>query len=249
MCVTLLKYIAAALVLLLAGYAVASGISGVMRMTGHGARRVSTPGGRAPVIIIDPGHGGIDGGATGPNNIVEKDINLEIAFILRDLFAVNGFEVVMTREEDISIHDPGTSGIRAQKRSDLRNRLDFTERFTDNIFISVHQNKFGDPDQRGTQVFYGPNHPGSELFAELVQRNVVSMLQPENRREHKRGGRNLFLIYEARGPAILVECGFLSNPQDVKNLTDRQYQAQIAFAIFCSTMEFLGMELPVSLAG
>ena len=246
---TRFKYIAAAFILLLAGFAASYGVFGVMHMTGLNARRVSASGGRMPVIIIDPGHGGIDGGAVGPNNILEKDINLEIAFILRDLFAVNGFEVVMTREEDISIHDPGTSGIRAQKRSDLRNRLGFTERFTDNIFISVHQNKFGDPSQRGTQVFYGPNHPGSEALAELVQRNVVSMLQPENRREHKRGQRNLFLIYEARGPAILVECGFLSNPQDVKNLTDRQYQAQIAFAIFCSTLEFLGMELPVSLAG
>jgi len=225
-----------------------SAISSLLQSTGLNARRASTFGGQMPVIIIDPGHGGIDGGAVGIGNIIEKDINLEIAFILRDLFLVNGFEVVMTREEDISIHDSEVTGIRAQKTSDLRNRLALIESFPDNIFISIHQNKFGDSSQRGTQVFYGSKNPGSELLAELVQRNVISMLQPENRRQHKEGSSNLFLIYEARSPAILVECGFLSNPQDVENLTDRQYQAQIAFAIFCSTLEFLGMELPVSLA-
>jgi len=199
-----------------------------------------------PVIIIDPGHGGIDGGAVGVNDLLEKDINLEISFILRDLFIQAGFEVVMTREEDVSIHDPGVSGVRRQKRSDLHNRLEFTERFTDNIFISIHQNKFGDSSQRGTQVFYGPHHPGSELLAETIQRNVVTMLQPENRRQHKEGGSGLFIIYQARSPAVLVECGFLSNPEDARNLSDPQYQAQLAFAIFGSVMEYLGMQLPES---
>jgi len=217
--------------------------SGLLRMSAANYLRVSSFGGHAPVIIIDPGHGGIDGGAVGVDGVLEKDINLEISFILRDLFVLNGFEVVMTREEDISIHDLGVEGIRRQKRSDLHNRLEFTERFTDNIFISVHQNKFGDSSQRGAQVFYGPNHPGSELLAELVQRNIVSMMQAENRRQHKKGGSGLFLIYEARSPAILVECGFLSNPEDTRNLSDPQYQAQLAFAIFGSVMEYLGMQL------
>ena len=243
-----LRYLAAALALTLAGVFILSAVAGPLRISRVNTVRVSAFGGQAPVIIIDPGHGRADGGAVGVDHTIEKHINLEIAFILRDLFVLNGFEVVMTREEDVSIHDPGTTGLRAQKVSDLRNRLAFTERFSDNIFISIHQNKFGDPSQKGTQVFYGPKKPGSELLAEIVQRNVVSMMQPENRRQHKQGGKNLFLIYEARSPAILVEGGFLSNPQDAKNLMDASYQAQLAFAIFCSTLEYLGMELPVSLA-
>lgn len=242
------RYIIPALILKLAVFYAILAFSGLTRMTGSDALWVSSTGGRMPVIIIDPGHGGMDGGAVGVDSVVEKNINLEIAFILRDLFIINGFEVVMTREEDVSIHDPGVIGIRAQKTSDLHNRLAFTNRFSDSIFISIHQNKFGDPAQKGAQVFYGPNNPGSELLAEAVQRNVASMIQPENRRRHKESGSNLFIIYRAANPAILVEGGFLSNPQDAKNLTDAKYQAQLAFAIFRSTLEYLGMELPVSFA-
>ena len=241
------KFLIPAAVLAVAVVFAVSVVSGLLRMSAANSLRVSSFGGRTPVIIIDPGHGGIDGGAVGAQGVLEKDLNLEISFILRDLFALNGFEVVMTRETDVSIHDQGVEGIRRQKRSDLHNRLEFTERFTDNIFISIHQNKFRDSSQRGTQVFYGPNHPGSELLAETVQRNVVSMMQPGNRRQHKPGGSGLFLIYNARGPAILVEGGFLSNPEDTRNLSDPQYQAQLAFTIFGSVMEYLGMELPVSL--
>ncbi|MCL2580817.1 MAG: N-acetylmuramoyl-L-alanine amidase, partial [Oscillospiraceae bacterium] len=193
-------------------------------------------------------HGGPDGGAVGVGGLIEDGINLEIAFILRDLFVLNGFEVVMTREEDVSIHDADVRGLRAQKTSDLNNRLAFTERYSDNIFISIHQNKFSDSRQWGAQVFYGQNHPGSAELAELVQRGVVSMLQPENKRLAKAGGSNLFLIDRARSPAILVEGGFLSNPQDAANLSDPEYQAKLAFAIFCSVLAYLGMELPVSLA-
>ena len=242
----LFRFAVLALVLAVVVVFAVSIASGLLRMSAANSIRVSSFGGQAPIIIIDPGHGGIDGGAVGVQGVLEKDINLEISFILRDLFVLNGFEVVMTREQDISIHDPGVDGIRRQKRSDLHNRLEFTERFTDNIFISIHQNKFGDSTQRGTQVFYGPNHPGSELLAEILQRNVVTMMQPENRREQKMGGSGLFLIYRARSPAILVEGGFLSNPEDARNLSDPQYQAQLAFAIFGSVMEYLGMQLPES---
>ena len=222
---------------------VVSLISGLLQLSAANFIRVSSFAGHAPVIIIDPGHGGVDGGAVGVEGILEKDINLEVSFILRDLFVLGGFEVVMTREDDISIHDPDATTIRQKKRSDLHNRLELTERFTENIFISIHQNKFGDASQRGAQVFYGPNHPGSEPLAKTLQRNIAAMMQPENRREHKRGGDNLFLIYRARSPAVLVEGGFLSNTEDAQNLSDPEYQARLAFAIFGSVMEYLGMQL------
>lgn len=243
-----IKYAVPVLAFALVALLLASALSGLVRSAQMNALRAVSPHAQMPVIIIDPGHGGVDGGAVGVDDVTEKNINLEISFILRDMFVQGGFEVVMTREEDVSIHDPGVTGIRAQKRSDLRNRLAFTQRQPDSIFISIHQNKFSDPDQKGTQVFYGPKNPGSELLAEALQRNVVTMLQPENHRQHKRGGSNLYLIYEARIPAILMEGGFLSNPQDAQNIVDPQYQAKLAFVIFCSTLEYLGMELPVSLA-
>ena len=242
------KFFTALAALAVAMFIAVSLVSGLLQMSRANFIRVSSFAGHMPVIIIDPGHGGVDGGAVGAQGILEKDINLEISFILRDLFVLNGFEVVMTREEDISIHDPDARTIRQKKRSDLHNRLALTERYSENIFISIHQNKFGDPAQRGTQVFYGPNHPGSELLALTLQRNVTTMMQPENRREHKRGNDNLFLIYNARSPAVLVECGFLSNPEDTRNLSDPEYQARFAFAIFVSVVEYLGMQLPESQA-
>ena len=195
--------------------------------------------GNRPRIIIDAGHGGMDGGAVGYNNIVEKDINLAIAEDLRDLFVISGFDVVMTRDNDCSIHDDGITGVKNQKTSDMRNRLKIMEQNRDAIFLSIHQNKFTDPKYSGAQMFYSPNLPESEELAAIMQRHFREMLQPENTRERKRSGRELFLLYKAQTPAVLVECGFLSNPQEATNLIDPEYQEKVAFVIYSSVMEFL----------
>lgn len=218
-------------------------VSTVVRVIGRPVPVIG-PGGSLPVIIIDPGHGGEDGGAVGADGIVEKDINLSLAMTMRDLFLVSGFEVVMTREEDISIHDAGVKGTKKQKTSDLHNRLAMTEAYPDAIFISIHQNKFGDAKQNGAQVFYGPKNEASQELAELVQQNMVEMLQPDNKRKCKKGEKNLYLIYEAKCPAILVECGFLSNPEEARRLTDEAYQSQLAFGVLRSVMGFLELESP-----
>lgn len=191
-----------------------------------------------PVIVIDPGHGGADGGAQA-NGLIEEDVNLAISLTLRDMFELSGFDVVMTRETDISIHDPGITGNRKQKTSDLKNRLKIAEARPDTIFISVHQNKFTSAKSRGTQVFYGPNNPLSERLAKLMQNDFANTLQPENKREHKKAGKNLFLMYQAKCPAVLVECGFLSNTEDARLLSNEEYQNKIAFTILCSVMRFL----------
>ena len=196
-----------------------------------------------PVIIVDPGHGGIDGGAVGVDGIVEKDINLAIALKLRDMLIVGGFEVVMTREEDISIHDDGVTGIRQQKVSDLRNRLAMTTQFPNVIYVSIHQNKFGSSEQSGMQVFYGRNHENSRELAEVLQRNGIDMLPTMRNRQPKEGGRNLFIIYEAQCPAVLIECGFLSNPEEARRLVDPDYQARIAFVVFRSIVEYVNLQL------
>lgn len=195
-----------------------------------------------PTIIIDAGHGGIDGGAVGVGGEVEKEINLAISLTLRDIFLVNGYQVVMTRETDISIHDEGAKSVKQQKTSDLHNRLALVESYPNAVFLSVHQNKFGDRSSKGTQVFYSPNNPQSENLAKAIQTHVVELLQPENKRENKKAGKNLYLMYNAKCPAVLVECGFLSNPEEVKKLSQTEYQNQMALTIFYSVVEYLTPE-------
>jgi N-acetylmuramoyl-L-alanine amidase len=191
-----------------------------------------------PVIVIDPGHGGADGGAAA-NGLIEEDVNLAIGLTLRDLFELNGFNVIMTRETDISIHDAGITGNRKQKTSDLKNRLKLAEAQPDTIFISIHQNKFTSARSRGTQIFYGGKNPLSERLAKLMQDDFAGMLQPENKRACKKAGKNLFLMYEATCPSVLVECGFLSNADDAALLAKPEYQNKIAFTVMCSVLKFL----------
>lgn len=200
-----------------------------------------------PVIVIDPGHGGIDGGAVSRNgSIIEKDINLSMGLMLRDFFIINGFDVVMTRDTDISIHDDGVKGVRKQKTSDLHNRLDIAEAFPNAIFISIHQNKFEQAGSWGAQVFYGPNNSQSKALAELLQSNVRDKIQPDNKREIKRAGKNLYLMYNASCPSILVECGFLSNPADAANLVDPEYQSKFCFTVMASVMKYLEIDVPMT---
>ena len=106
-----------------------------------------------PTIILDAGHGGEDGGAVGVDGIIEKDINLGITQKLRDLLVVNGYTVVMTRDSDVSIYDPGMETLREKKVSDLENRLDLMKEYPGSIFISIHQNRFGSPVYSGTPGF------------------------------------------------------------------------------------------------
>ncbi|MDR2932747.1 MAG: N-acetylmuramoyl-L-alanine amidase [Oscillospiraceae bacterium] len=195
-----------------------------------------------PVIIIDPGHGGIDGGAVGVGDIVEKDINLDISLALRDMFMVSGFDVIMTRDTDISIHDEGVQGTKKQKTSDLRNRLAIANAQPSAIFISIHQNKFGSASSHGAQMFYGVKNEQSESLAKLIQERFRSDLQDDNTRQIKKAGKDLYLMYNVDCPAVLVECGFLSNPGDAAMLSDGDYRAKIAFTTYAAILEFLGMD-------
>lgn len=197
---------------------------------------------RMPVVVIDPGHGGLDGGATGVGGVVEKDINLAIAKNLYDMFVINGFEAVLTRDKDISLHDESATTVRQKKSSDLHHRMDIAKSYPDAILLSIHQNKYLRAKPFGAQIFYGPEHPESQAFALIMQRRFIEMLQPENTRKAKPCGDSVYLIHHAPMPALLIECGFLSNPRDAANLSDPEYQRQVAFVIFASTMEYLGLE-------
>ena len=193
-----------------------------------------------PVIILDPGHGGADGGAEA-NGLMEKNINLEIALAMRDMFTASGFDVVMTREEDVSIHDPGVTGLRKQKVSDLHNRLAIINEHPGAVFISVHQNKFGQKSSHGTQVFFGPQNTESELLATVMQQRFVRDLQPDNHRLQKKASKDLFLLYEAPCAAVLLECGFLSNARDAAMLSDPEYRGKVAFTAYAAVLEYLDL--------
>lgn len=190
-------------------------------------------------IVIDAGHGGFDGGAVGYDGVIEKGINLDIALTLRDLFLVNGFEVVMTRTQDVGLYTEQAKTIKEKKTQDMKTRLDMIRANPNAIFISVHQNKFDQPSSSGAQIFYSKNNEKSELLASMIQRQMRENLQPENTRQHKKSGKELYLLDQSDMPAVMVECGFLSNPEESQKLQDPIYQKQIAFVIFSSVMEFL----------
>ena len=191
-----------------------------------------------PVVVLDPGHGGFDGGAMGVGKVVEKDLNLSIALKARDLLEINGFQVVMTRETDTGTEDDSNASIRERKHSDMLNRKKLLDETPNSIFISVHQNIYAGGKAYGAQVFYSSNISESEQLAKTLQQNFKNLLQPDNKREAKSSGKDYYLLYTAKVPAVLVECGFLSDANEVSNLEDEEYQSKIAFVICKSVMDF-----------
>lgn len=191
-----------------------------------------------PVIVLDAGHGGMDSGAVGVTGALEKDINLSIVLTLRDMLEMSGFEVVLTRDEDISIYDPGITGIRNQKLNDMDNRLKIIQSYPDSIFLCIHQNNFTDPQYFGGQMFYNNNNPTNRTLAQIMQ-NRFAALQPGNDREIKLSGEELFLLKSNKNPSLMIECGFLSNPEEEANLSTWEYQQKVAFTILSGVMEYL----------
>jgi len=195
--------------------------------------------GERPVFVIDPGHGGVDGGAVGVDGIVEKELNLAIALKLRDMLNFWGCETVMTRETDISIHSPDAKTIREMKTSDLHNRLAIVEETPGAVYIGIHQNMFGQSRYDGAQIFYGSRCEESGRLARILQESLVNRLQPDNIRQEKEADKNLFLLCSTEAPAVLIECGFISNPQEAALLGDEEYQNKLVFVIFTAIAEYL----------
>ncbi|MEE3427720.1 MAG: N-acetylmuramoyl-L-alanine amidase [Ruminococcus sp.] len=189
-----------------------------------------------PIIVIDAGHGGEDGGAVA-NNIVEKDINLSISKKLKDIFKASGFIVITTRDKDKMINTNGSS-LRERKVSDMKNRLELFNKNENNIVVSIHQNKFSQEKYSGTQVFYSKNNPQSEIMAEYIRKNIAKLIQPENERAAKPADESIYLLYNSKVPAVIVECGFISNYTEANKLKDNNYQKKLAFAIYSGVLEF-----------
>lgn len=181
------------------------------------------------VVLIDPGHGGFDGGTVAEDGTLEKHLNLAVALCLRDLLYVCGVPVEMTRKTDVGLEADSTTSIRNRKVSDMRRRLELYDEAA--LVISVHQNHFSVPKYCGTQLFYSVNHPDSVVLAEYIRGAVVDWIQPQNTRELKKATDSIFLLSHTQTPAVLVECGFLSNPDERNKLKTPAYQQQLAFAV------------------
>lgn len=194
-------------------------------------------------IVIDAGHGGEDGGTVGVNGAMEKDINLNIALKLAEYLKQNQFHVILTRDSDCSIGDSGLATIAERKRSDTKKRLQIVQETGECILISIHQNHFTESQYHGAQMFYSRNREESALLAELIRKSVTESLQPENMRQNKQAESNIYLLYNAEVPAVLVECGFLSNPEEADLLTQEDYQNDMAAAIYNGLLDFLQSEL------
>lgn len=190
-------------------------------------------------VIVDAGHGGDDGGAIGIDGTVEKDINLDIALKLEKVLKFYGFNVIMTRTQDVMTCDDGLDSLRKRKISDIHNRFELMRKNPDAIFISVHQNKFEDSSQHGTQVFYSGNDERSKELAEAIQTSVTLTLQRKNDRVVKKSGSGIYLLYHAKIPAVLVECGFISNSDEVKKLKDESYRMKLAILIADGLLKYL----------
>ena len=183
-----------------------------------------------PTIVVDSGHGGEDGGAVNESGVLEKDINLSIANDTSALFYLLGFDVTQTRKTDIAL-DNGEDTIRKRKVSDMKKRLEIFNFSEENTIISIHQNKFSESKYHGTQIFYSPNNPKSKQLADSIKYSVKGLLQPDNERECKKADSGIYLLKNTNNPAVIVECGFISNGEECKNLLDSQYQKQMAFSI------------------
>ncbi len=192
-----------------------------------------------PVIILDAGHGGMDSGCVSVNGVEEKEINLNILLKLRDMLEASGFEVVVTRDTDKSIHDTSVTGLGNQKKSDMENRLNIINSQENAVFVSIHQNQFTDSKYYGAQMFYSLESEEGAKLASIMQNKFVSFLQPENKRETKPVGNELYLIHFAKCPSVMVECGFLSNPNEAALLESEEYQSKVAFTIFAGICEYV----------
>lgn len=185
-------------------------------------------------VVIDPGHGGMDGGASTPSGVKESHINLEISARLESLLKFMGCHTVMTRNTDTHL-----GGSNFKKTDDIKARLAVAEENSADVLISIHQNHYSDSRYGGAQVFYG-GVDGSDALAQKVQENLKTALDKNNNRAIKNGTDTAYLMKNAFCNAILVECGFLSNPSDAENLQREEYQKKVAVAVAAGLIQFKG---------
>lgn len=196
----------------------------------------NTPVIREHCIIIDPGHGGVDGGATSCTGIPESRYNLEISLLLNDLFQLLGYETQMIRTTDNSVYTSGET-IAQKKVSDLKERVRIANETENALLLSIHQNTFSNSQYSGAQVFYAPTN-GSRELATALQTAFVSTVNSGSNRKSKKGD-GIYLMEHIDCTGILIECGFLSNPQEEARLQSKEYQKKLCCVIAATVGEYL----------
>ncbi len=190
--------------------------------------------------MANSAHGGFDGGAQGIDGTLEKDLNYSIVCKIAEFLRLGGFDVMFTRMGDESLETNPDDSIGKRKVSDMKNRLQMINSYTDSVFVSIHQNKFSTSNVNGAQVFYSPNNDNSQMLAEKIQNSLTSQLQTSNKRSIKRADKTIYLLNKAKNPAVLVECGFLSNKKELELLKTEEYQCKLAFTIYCGILDYFG---------
>ena len=191
------------------------------------------------VIMLDPGHGGEDGGAVGTAGTLEKEINLSIALKVQALLEQSGAAVIMTRAEDVSIHDVGEEKAGNRKISDLDNRIKMAGEYKPAAYVSIHMNTFTDSKYYGAQVFYNEKTQGAQNLATQIQNSINTNIENGNIRTVKEASGNIYILNDMPVPAVVVECGFLSNTEEEALLRSEDYQKRMAFAIYSGITKFL----------
>ena len=189
------------------------------------------------ILIIDAGHGGLDGGASSADGMLESTINLAVAQRLEFLAQLFGVKTVMTRTTEGLDYPESAKTVREKKNWDQKTRAELISSIPNAVLISIHQNTYPDPRPHGSQVLYGPAQ-GSQELGELAHNLLIEMLNPENRRVAEPISDKIYLMRKAQCPAILVECGFMSNAQENTLLSDDEYQTKLAMVLLASYLSY-----------
>ena len=191
-----------------------------------------------PIIIIDAGHGGEDSGAVGEGEIYEKDLNLAIAFELGKQLSEKGYTIVYTRANDKLLYTEEQNIKGMRKLYDLKNRCAVAEEYANAIFISIHMNSYGASKYSGLQVYYADKSEESKALATSIQKNVCEGLQKSNNRKIK-NGKGFYILDNCSATSVIIECGFMYNKEELKKLSEKEYQKQLSFSIICGIIEYI----------
>ena len=190
-------------------------------------------------VILDAGHGGEDGGTQTASGILEKNLNLKIAELIKKELENNGINVIMTRTDDKLLYDTNADYKGQKKKLDAAARIKISEDNPNSIFVSIHMNFYTDPKYSGLQVWYSTQNPDSQPLAKTIQDRNNTLFQKTNTRQIKPVGENIYLLKQIKSPAVLIECGFLSNPKEAASLCDSGYQLALSKSIAESISEYI----------
>ena len=210
-------------------------LAGIFGLSREGARLVSQQKEEGLTVVLDAGHGGTDPGKIGVNGEKEKELNLEITMLLKEKLEKQGIQVVLTRDSDGGLYDEQSNNKKVQ---DLQRRCELIHKTSPRCAVSIHQNSYTTPEVKGAQVFYYTNSAEGKKLAEGLQTALVEGVDPENHREAK-GNTSYYLLKKTDVPLAIVECGFLSNPEEAGLLATKEYQEKVAEAVCTGILKYL----------